>query len=147
MADSSDANGRLRDAVRLLFLIDAIGEPVEADDPATTVAVVHGQMRLQACDFWMRNPDYLAYELLNDIDAGHRDRSDLALVAEILQGDEPDLRRAEMIRWRFGAYEPLDDALAVLKSAGYLLRRAKGRPGQVRRCPGRSRVARRRDGR
>jgi hypothetical protein len=30
---------------------------------------MRSQLRLQALDFWLRNPDYLADELLNEYDA------------------------------------------------------------------------------
>jgi hypothetical protein len=118
--------GRLRDAVRLLFLLDEIGTPVGPGAPPDAIKVVYSQMRLQAADFWVRNPDYLAHEILNEIEQNLRLRGDFAIVEEILSGDEPELRRYPMLRWRFGAYEPLDDALAVLKSHGYMIRRARG---------------------
>jgi hypothetical protein len=37
-----------------------------------------------------------------------------------------------MLRYLFGAYEPLDDALAVLRSAGLVVRRRLGSAGRVR---------------
>jgi hypothetical protein len=46
------------------------------------------------------------------------DRSALKLAVQILESDEPELRRFPMIRWFFGAYEPLDDALAVCVALG-----------------------------
>jgi hypothetical protein len=63
---------RMQDAVRLLMLIDQAAEPITgadvAGDPALekAVGVVESQVRLQKLDFWVRNPDYLANELLND---------------------------------------------------------------------------------
>jgi hypothetical protein len=73
---------------------------------------------LQALDFWVRNPDYLADELLNEFEAGRMDRHELEMAESILRSDEPDIRRFPMVRWLYGAYEPLDDALAILVSAG-----------------------------
>ena len=45
---------------------------------------------------------------------------------------EPEVRRYPMLRYRFGAYEPLDGALSVLSSVGLVLRRREGMPGHTR---------------
>lgn len=63
---------RRRDAVRILHILRHAGENIRSrhgDVPATAVNVVKAEKRLQALDFWMRNPDYLAHELLNQIRA------------------------------------------------------------------------------
>ncbi|MBX6382449.1 MAG: hypothetical protein IRZ07_05660 [Microbispora sp.] len=67
--------------------------------------------------FWLRNPDYLAWELL-DIFERTCDPRLLATAREMLRDDEPILRRDAMLKWRFGAYEPLDDELAILTAHG-----------------------------
>lgn len=63
----------------------------------------------------MRNPDYLAEELL-DVFEAKRNQHYLDAAKEIFRAEEPDIRRFPMIRWKFGAYERLDDTLAILKS-------------------------------
>ena len=113
------------------MLIDAAAEPLAAppaDDPELTsaVGVVRTQTRLQKLDFWVRNPDYLANELLNDYENGDRDIALVRLAGEILDNEEPELRTYPMLRYLFGAYEPLDDALAVLRSADLVVRRLRG---------------------
>lgn len=65
-------------------------------------------------DFWLRNPDYLADELLTGVLSSRLDGSLLLQVEALLAGDEPDLSRYPMVRYLFGAFEPLDDALALL---------------------------------
>lgn len=128
---------RMQDAVRLLMLINEAAEQLAdedvTDDPAldTAVGVVRTQVRLQKLDFWVRNPDYLANELLNDYVSGNRNPSLLQMASEILDSDEPELRRYPMLRYLFGAYEDLEDALAVLRQADLVVRRKKGRPGHV----------------
>lgn len=42
---------------------------------------------------------------------------------------EPNLRRYPMHRWLFGAYEPLDDAAALLETVGMLQIKRAGRAG------------------
>jgi len=109
-----------QDAVRLLLLVDAASED-PADDPAqpdTAVGVVRSQVRLQKLDFWLRYPDYLADELMNEFERYPDDPGLLRLAGEILDSEEPDLRRLPMLRGRFGAFEGFDTAMAVLVSRG-----------------------------
>ena len=70
-------------------------------------------------------------QLLNDFENGDRDLALLGLSADILDSEEPELRRYPMLRYLFGAYEDLEDALAVLRQADLVVRRKKGRPGHV----------------
>lgn len=103
-----------RDALRILFVLRAGGSPVEP--PTSEDALIfRGEARLQAFDFWMRNPDYLAAELL-DLFAETKDESYYKAAQTILDDEEPDLRRVPMVRYFFGAYERLDDALSLLRS-------------------------------
>jgi hypothetical protein len=123
-----------QDAVRLLLLIHTAGEPLEqpisADAPANSVAVLRTQVLLQKLDFWVRNPDYLADELLTRFE-NEGDQRDLAMAGEILDSDQPEVRSYPMLRYLFGAYEPLDEALAVLAAPGLVVPRRRGVPGHV----------------
>jgi hypothetical protein len=97
---------------------EPLADPAPSDAPEGTVAVLRGQMLLQALDFWLRNPDYLADELLKRYEA-EGDLDDLTRAGEILDSDEPEVRSYPMLRYLFGAYEPLDEALSVLRSPGF----------------------------
>lgn len=108
-----------RDALRILFILRAGGIPVEPSN-AEHALVFKGEARLQAFDFWVRNPDYLAAELL-DLFSETNDKSYYQAAQTILDDEEPDLRRVPMIRYFFGAYEPLDDALSLLRSRDLIL--------------------------
>ena len=103
-----------RDALRVLFLIRAGGS---APDPAIdgVVSIFRSEARLHAMDFWVRNPDYLAEELL-DIYQASGDETYLTIAESIFLNEEPDLRRIPMIRYFFGAFERLDDTLSLLRS-------------------------------
>ena len=121
----------------MLLLVDGAADPLPEpppDDPplATAVGVVTGQLRLQKLDFWLRSPDFLADELLNEYERSAESHL-LELAGLILDSEEPEVRRYPMLRHHFGAYEPLDDALAVLRSAGLIVRRRRGRVGHTRR--------------
>lgn len=123
-----------QDAVRLLLLISAaaqpISEPFPVDAPDDAVAVLHSQVLLQKLDFWLRNPDYLADELISRFESDG-DIDDLELARRILESDEPEVRSYQMLRYLFGAYEPLDEALSVLRTPGLVVRRRRGTPGHV----------------
>ncbi|MFB9928283.1 hypothetical protein ACFORO_09850 [Amycolatopsis halotolerans] len=95
-------------------------------DPASTVKVVRSELRLQALDFWLRNPDYLADELVSKVVAGDLPESYLDVATHLLDDPEPDLRWYPMPRWHFGAYEAIDDAFAVLEAYGLALLRRLG---------------------
>lgn len=104
-----------RDALRLLYVLKAGGDQIENPGAPEEVMIFKGEARLLAFDFWMRNPDYLAAELLDLFE----ETDDLGWLHEaeaIIDNGEPDLRRVPMIRYFFGAYERLDDALSLLRS-------------------------------
>lgn len=103
-----------RDALRILFILRAGGSPVEPL-VADHALIFKGEARLQAFDFWLRNPDYLAAELL-DLFVETKEMGYYEAAQTILDDEEPDLRRIPMVRYFFGAYEPLDDALSLLRS-------------------------------
>src|SRR5688500_12284585 len=102
-----------RDALRILFSIHAGGHPLSDTKAPDIVAIFKGETRLWAFDFWIRNPDYLAAELL-DLFEANGDRGYLDEAEAIFENEEPDLRRVPMIRYCFGAYDRLDDAMALL---------------------------------
>lgn len=106
---------RKRDAVRLLFILDRAGEPVGRNAPDGAVKVIEAEMRVQAIDFWIRSPDYLAWELMEQYEqSGKSDEVYLQQAEMVMSGEEPELRRLGMLRYLFGAYEALDDAMATL---------------------------------
>jgi hypothetical protein len=109
------------DAVRLLLLLDAAVVDMDsrgADSvPVGAVGVVRTQTLLQKLDFWLRYPDYLADELLTDYESSGEPVL-LEIASEILDSEEPELRVIPMLRYKFGAYEPLDMPMSVLSVAG-----------------------------
>ncbi|MEV0082874.1 hypothetical protein [Saccharopolyspora sp. NPDC050642] len=107
--------------MRLLLLIAAASDTPSDEDgdvAGEAVGVVRGQLRLQKLDFWVRYPDYLANELMNEYEKAPDEPYLLVLAGDILDSEEPDLRRLPMLRHRFGAFERLDDVLAPLVEKG-----------------------------
>ena len=107
-----------QDALRILYIFLAGAEERKPGADGCE-RVFKGNTRLYAFDFWIRNPDYFADELLDLFDATHEQRY-LTLATKIFEDNEPSIRRFPMIRYRFGAYERIDDALAILVSRGLI---------------------------
>lgn len=109
-------------ATRLLVMLDVLGDPTDAScEVDSAVSVVTSLTRVQKLDFWLRNPDYLADELLTELEDG-RVRLDKVQphVRRMLDGDAPSLHLYPMERYLYGAYEFIDDALSVLKMYGQI---------------------------
>src|SRR5450759_4320192 len=106
---------RSQHAVRLLTLLHACGDPVGGNDPDGMVRVIRSELRLQALDFWLRNPDYLADELITSVENGTLDDQYLDVAAKLLTDPEPSWNHFPMPKWFYGAYEAVDDAFALLQ--------------------------------
>lgn len=131
MPSSAESHTDQQSAVRLLAAICAAAQPVQdLALGADVVGVLRAQSRLQALDFWIRYPDYLANELLSEFEkTGSKD--DLELARRIFDDREPDLRRVPMIRYHFGAFEPLHNPLSILRSRDLMRQHRNGQPGHV----------------
>ena len=119
-----------QNAIRILFILTRGARLLTPAGLDGAVAVLQGEARLHALDFWVRNPDYLAHELL-DLYANTKDRSLLDRVDAIFADAEPDLRHYPMIRYRFGAYERIDNTLSVLVSRGLVRIESTTQGGRV----------------
>lgn len=118
-----------------MVILDVLGAPVgETCDVEGAVSVVSSLIRLQKLDFWLRNPDYLADELLTEFEQGRVPLVEIQPhVQRMLDGDAPQLHTYPMERYIFGAYEFIDDALAVLKLYGQIEHRRAADSGALSR--------------
>lgn len=111
------SNSNFFDAIRILFIFCGGGTPLKND--LLFYSVFKGETKLMAYDFWVRYPDYFAYELQAKYeetgDAFYKEKAEC-----IIADSEPDERHIPMIRYLFGAYEKPDNALAILKSRNLL---------------------------
>lgn len=103
--------------LRLFAVLTSGCKHLSAPGPQGEVAIFYGEKRLNALMFWLRNPDYLAWELLDLYDED-QDQVWVSIVEQMFADEEPILRRDAMRKYLFGAHEPLDDDLAVLSMAG-----------------------------
>ena len=115
-------------AMRLLAVLLGGCEWLRRSGRDGEVAIFRGETRLNALMFWLRNPDYLAWELL-ELHAANGDARLVDQVRAMLADDEPVLRRDAMPKWRFGAYERIVTEMAVLASVGLV--RTVARPGGI----------------
>ena len=102
-----------RNAIRLLFILVAGSEAITNPEKNGPTHIFSGEARLHALDFWVRYPDYLADELLDQYEIT-KNYSLIEDVRRIFSEDEPDLRKIPMLRYRFGAYEKIDTAMSYL---------------------------------
>lgn len=109
-----------QDAIRLLYIFVHGAEPMTGPAVSDIAGCFEGKAKLHAMDFWVRYPDYLAYELLNNYDRTQTPRF-LKLAEKIINDQEPDLRLIPMIRYRFGAFDDLSESLSILISKGLIL--------------------------
>ncbi|CAA9516597.1 MAG: hypothetical protein AVDCRST_MAG53-3116 [uncultured Solirubrobacteraceae bacterium] len=116
-------------------MLDRAGAVPAATAPEGAYRQMRRQTRLQALDFWMRNPDYLADELISDYEADTSRGWALDAACEILDSREPAIRRLPMLKWRFGAWEPLDDTLAIMTSRRMVTHRPDADHQRVPRAP------------
>ncbi|ESX46833.1 hypothetical protein X760_22530 [Mesorhizobium sp. LSHC422A00] len=129
---SLEPSYRHRDALRLLFILVAGSEDVDRPTEEV-VSVFRAEKRLMAMDFLVRYPDYLGDALL-DLYEETREPELLEAVQRIFINDEPSIRLVRMVRWRHGAYQNVEDALAMLSYYG-LARpmQLAGDDGKIRR--------------
>jgi hypothetical protein len=111
-------------AARLLILLNSLG--LEVEQPChvpDAVRVVRSLTRLEKLDFWLRNPDYLADELMTEFEAGRLPGTLVRAHVTRMLGDLAEGHHYPMVRYRFGAYEVIDNALAKLRSIGLIAHR------------------------
>ncbi|MET8956266.1 hypothetical protein [Streptomyces sp. NPDC004533] len=104
------------------MIMDVLGSPLAGDGVVPgAVKVVRSLTRLVKLDFWLRCPDYLAHELLTEVDQERQPaEATLSLVANMLGGKAPSLHRYPMAKYLYGAYERPDNALALLASRRHI---------------------------
>ena len=122
---------REQTSVRLLFLLDRLGDSCSGSDdpPPDAVRVIRAQRKIQKLDFLLRNPDYLANEVISAVEDGRLTTQSLLDAQRALHGPEPQLHTYRMLRDQHGAFEPLNDALLVLKHLGLITIRRAGAVG------------------
>lgn len=110
-----------KDRMRIFFIIYFCSEEYLNPSEKYLVKILKTEVKIQKIDFLLRNPDYLAYELLLFAMEGKYDQSEIKeIVKEIFENEEPTIRKLDMERFFFGAYEDIDDVVAFLKGIDFI---------------------------
>jgi hypothetical protein len=110
-----------KERFRVLLIIYFFSEDYDSEDEKNIVKLLYGEIKIQAIDFFIRNPDYLANELLAIAENEPTQANDIKdIVKQIYEEKEPEIRRVEMEKFFFGAWEDIDDIVAFLISRGLI---------------------------
>lgn len=125
-AFSDDIIRIYKDRIRILLIIYFFSEEYYDPEKTNLVRVLYTETKIQKIDFLLRNPDYFALELLNLLSLNNHDRNRIKeVVIDIFRNREPEIRRLEMEKFFFGAYEDIDDVIAFLESYGFIAFKSK----------------------
>ncbi|MED4355055.1 hypothetical protein P9265_22555 [Schinkia azotoformans] len=110
-----------KDRIRIFLILYFFSEKFTDDNFPNFKKVFKSEVKIQKIDFLLRNPDYFSYELLLFVKEGKFDKNGIKLIIEeIFNTQEPSIRRLEMERFFFGAYEDIDDVVSFLKSVDFI---------------------------
>ncbi len=110
-----------KDRIRILLIIYFFSEDFSDPSNPEYKKVLRSEVKIQKIDFLLRNPDYLAYELLDIATEDDSQKNEIkTIIKDIFNSNEPVLRRLDMERFFFGAYEDIDDIIGFLKGLGLI---------------------------
>lgn len=110
-----------KDRLRIFLILFYFGDEYSSSEHPEYKKIFKSEVRIQKIDFLIRNPDYLSYELLLIATNDPSKKQEIKeIVKSIYDTAEPQLRRLEMERFFFGAYEDIDDVIGFLKSIGFI---------------------------
>lgn len=111
-----------RDRFRILLILYYFSEGYHHESIPDAVRLFKGEIKIQKIDFLLRNPDYLAYELMELMKEDDTiDRQEIQQIVKIIFAThEPVIRKEEMKKLFFGAYEDIDNIISFLCSINFL---------------------------
>lgn len=110
-----------KDRLRIFLILYYFADDHSSEEFPEYKRVFKSEVRIQKLDFLLRNPDYLSYELLQLLSSRPELKEEIRLIIKsIYLSSEPQLRRLEMERFFFGAYEDIDDVISFLSSIDFI---------------------------
>ncbi|MDJ1503502.1 hypothetical protein [Xanthocytophaga agilis] len=110
-----------KDRLRIFLILYFFSEPYSDSEFPSRKKIFRTEVRIQKLDFLLRNPDYLAYELLLLAESDEKQKNEIQThVKSIFDNKEPIFKRLEMERFFFGAYEDIDDVIGFLIGIGFI---------------------------
>lgn len=115
-----------KNRLRIFLLLYIFSKPCTVKDKPHLKKIFESEVRIQKLDFLLRNPDYLCHELLLKADNSPNLKTVIkSIIKEIYLDNEPEIRKEEMLRFFFGAYEDIDDVIAFLISVDFIFFESK----------------------
>jgi len=112
---------KYKDRIRIFYIIYFFSEMYAGSENEDCCKVLNTEVKIQKLDFLIRNPDYLCFELLEVCNRNDVDKNEIkGIVKNIFYSHEPQIRRLEMERFFFGAYEDIDEVIAFLVTIGFI---------------------------
>lgn len=114
-------DSRYRDKLRILLILYFFSD--ETNEKEGCNRILKGEVKIQKLDFFLRYPDYLALDILNLFIENRQKmctkdiKNDLKLIFE---GKEPEIRREDMLKFFYGAYESLDNIIVFFRARNIL---------------------------
>jgi hypothetical protein len=110
-----------KDRFRIFLILYVFADVNDNTEFSDCPKVFRSETRIQKIDFLLRNPDYLAYELLAMAKTQKADKTEVKMsIKDIYDNREPELRRLDMEKFFFGAYEDIDNVIAFLVAIGFI---------------------------
>lgn len=110
-----------KDRIRIFFIIYFFSETDNDQQYDDCCRVLHTEVKIQKIDFLIRNPDYFCFELLELCNKNDMNKKEIKeIIKNIFCSHEPQIRRLEMERFFFGAYEDIDQVIVFLVSVGFI---------------------------
>lgn len=111
-----------KDRFRIILILYYFSDDYLNEDHPVRRKIFKSEIKIQALNFLIRYPDYLAYELMEMVSEGIiKDKESIKnTIKYIFDNNEPVIRRQEMEKFFYGAYEDLDDVIAFFISIDFL---------------------------
>ncbi|MBW3496192.1 MULTISPECIES: hypothetical protein [Bacillus] len=122
LVDFSEEIRIYKDRIRIFLILYFLSEDMSEEHGNNTLKkVFKSEVKIQKVDFLVRNPDYFAYQILLFAQENKISKQECKeIVKNIFTQREPSIRRLEMEKFFFGAYENIDDVISFLKSIGFI---------------------------
>jgi len=110
-----------KDRIRIFLILYFFSEEYNDSSTPHFKRLFESEVKLQKLDFWVRNPDYFSYSLLDIADKEPTKEQEIKdIVRKIFNDREPEIRRDEMRKFLYGAHEDINNAIAFLDSVGLI---------------------------
>jgi hypothetical protein len=106
-----------KDRIRVFLILSFFSEEYNNSSTPNLKRLFESEVKLQKLDFWLRNPDYFSYSLLDIAEQVPTKKEEIKIIVQkIIEDREPEIRREDMRKFLYGAHEDLDNVISFLDS-------------------------------